>query len=122
MIEQRKTNMSISEQIQNEILRPILKSQNSLLLLLFENYLRKKKVDWGRYAQEDKVKYIENTLRKDFQFRGVLLGTIVGHLTPAQYQLYQPLEEELNKRIMNMMSKRLCSQLEIVRVGVGDQA
>ncbi len=120
MIEQRKTNMSISEQIQNEILRPILKSQNSLLLLLFENYLRKKKVDWERYAQEDKVKYIENTLRKDFQFRSVLLGTIVGHLTPAQYQLYQPLEEELNKRIMNMMSKRLCSQLEIVRVGVGD--
>ncbi len=122
MIEQRKTNMSISEQIQNEILRPILKSQNSLLLLLFENYLRKKKVDWERYAQEDKVKYIENTLRKDFQFRGVLLGTIVGHFTPAQYQLYQPLEEELNKRIMNMMSKRLCSQLEIVRAGIGDQA
>ncbi|AEI47473.1 hypothetical protein [Runella slithyformis] len=104
--------MSLPEQIQNDVLRPILKAQNDLFILLFRHQVSKRKVHFENYSPEDKVIYIEKTIRKDLNFRSLLVGTVVGHFTPAQYEAYRPLEEELNKRIINMLIKRLCSQLE----------
>lgn len=104
--------MSLPEQIQNDVLRPILKAQNDLFILLFRHQVSKRKVHFENYSPEDKVIYIEKTIRKDINFRSLLVGTVVGHFTPAQYEAYCPLEEELNKRIINMLIKRLCSQLE----------
>jgi len=106
--------MSVPEQIQNEVLRPILKAQNELFILLFRHQVSKRKVNFENYSPEDKVIYIEKTIRKDINFRSLLVGTVVGHFTPAQYEAYRPLEEELNKRIINMLIKRLCSQLELL--------
>ncbi len=108
--------MSIAEQIQNDVLRPILKAQNDLFILLFRHQISKRKVHFENYSPEDKVIYIEKTIRKDLHFRSLLVGTVVGHFTPQQYEAYRPLEEELNKRIINMLIKRLCSQLESLTV------
>ncbi|WP_428667730.1 glyoxalase [Runella sp.] len=106
--------MSIPEQIQNEVLRPILKAQNDLFILLFRHYLDKRKINFGHFSSEDKVIYIEQSIRKDIYFRSLLVGTVIGHFTPGQYEAYLPLEEELNKRIINMLIKRLCSQAELL--------
>lgn len=104
--------MSIPEQIQNEVLRPILKAQNDLFILLFRHYLAKRKTNFAHFSPEDKVIYIEQAIRKDIHFRSLLVGTVIGHFTPEQYEAYRPLEEELNKRIINMLIKRLCSHVE----------
>lgn len=101
---------SPAEQIQNELLRPILKSQNELILALFRHYLTKHKFNFARSSPEDQSVFIDHTLKKDQKFKNLLVGTIVGHLSAAQWQRYAPHEEELNRRIATMLIKRIDSQ------------
>ena len=106
-------NQSITpaEGFQNEVLRPILKSQNELLIALFRHQVSKRKTNFENFAPEDQFNFIEQTIRKDLNFRSLLLGTIIGRLTPEQYEVYCPQEEELNRRTINMLIQRLQSQL-----------
>lgn len=103
--------ISPAERFQNEVLRPILKSQNELLIAMFRHQISKRKTKFDNFSPEDQFNYIEQTIRKDLNFRSLLLGTIVGRLTPENYELYSPQEEELNRRTINMLIQRLQSQL-----------
>lgn len=103
--------MSPAERFQNEVLRPILKSQNELLIAMFRHQISKRKTNFDNFSPEDQFIYIEQTIRKDLNFRSLLLGTIVGRLTPEHYETYSPQEEELNRRTINMLIQRLQSQL-----------
>lgn len=105
------TLFSPTEQIQNDLLRPILKVQNQLLIALFRHYLSRHKVNFERFSSEEQFKYIEQTIRKNLNFRSLLLGTIIGQLTVEQYEVYSPYDEELNRRTINMLIQRLQSQL-----------
>ena len=100
-----------AESFQNEVLRPILKSQNELLIAMFRHQVNKRKTNFDHFSPEDQFKYIEQTIRKDLNFRSLLLGTIIGRLTTEQYEVYCPQEEELNRRTINMLIQRLQSQL-----------
>lgn len=100
-----------AEGFQNEVLRPILKSQNELLIAMFKHQVSKRKTNFDNFSPEDQFNHIEQTIRKDLNFRSLLLGTIVGRLTPEQYDAYCPLEEELNRRTINMLIQRLQNQL-----------
>jgi hypothetical protein len=100
-----------AESFQNEVLRPILKSQNELLIAMFRHQVSKRKTNFDHFSPEHQFKYIEQTIRKDLNFRSLLLGTIVGKLTTEQYEVYWPQEEELNRRTINMLIQRLQSQL-----------
>ena len=103
--------ISNEENFQNEFLRPILKEQNELLIAVFKHYLTKHKVLFERYSPEDQANYIENTIKKDAQLRNYFVGTIIGKLSAEQYQVFIPMETELNRRIITMLVKRLQSQL-----------
>lgn len=103
--------ISPAEHFQNEVLRPILKSQNELLIAMFRHQISKRKTNFDNFSPEDQFIYIEQTIRKDLNFRSLLLGTIVGRLAPEQYDAYSPQEEELNRRTINMLIQRLQSQL-----------
>ncbi|MEZ4903213.1 MAG: glyoxalase [Spirosomataceae bacterium] len=105
------TIISPSEAFQNDLLRPILKSQNELLIVIFRHYLNRYKSNFERFSPEDQAKYIEHSIRKDLKFRSLLLGTIIGKLTSEQYVAYSIDEEELNRRTINMLIQRLQSQL-----------
>ena len=96
-----------AESFQNEVLRPILKSQNGLLIAMFRHQVNKRKTNFDHFSPEDQFKYIEQTIRKDLNFRSLLLGTIIGRLTTEQYEVYCPQEEELNRRTINMLIQRL---------------
>ncbi len=103
--------ISAEESFQNEFLRPILKTQNDLLVNIFKNYLVKHKILFEKYSLEDQANYIENTLKKDAQLRNYFVGMIVGKLSAEQYQVFVPMETELNRRIITMLVKRLQSQM-----------
>lgn len=103
--------ISPAESFQNETLRPILKSQNELLIAIFRHQITKRKTHFGNFSPEDQFKYIEKTIRKDLNFRSLLLGTIIGQLTPEQYKIYLSCEEELNRRTINMLIQRLQNQI-----------
>ena len=106
-------SMSSDEQFQNETLRPILKLQNPLLISVFTNYIEKRKGVFYDLSLDKKIIYIENSLIKDQKFRSSLKGLIIGHFTIAEYQKYSLNSSSLNKRIINMLIKRLQYQVKI---------
>ena len=105
-----KNLTSESEHFQNIVLRPILKLQHDLLLQIFQQYVIHRKNVFQKLSPEKKLEYIENNIRKDLNFRSLLIGTVVGHFTLEEYQTYSQNKTELRKRLINMLIERIKSQ------------
>ena len=106
-------NMSDDERFQNETIRPILKLQNPLFILVFKNYIEKRKRVFYDLSLDKKMIYIESSIVKDQNFHNSLKGIIIGHFTVAEYRQYILHFSSLNKRMMNMLVKRLQNQIEV---------
>lgn len=104
---------SAEEQFQNEVLRPILKLQNELLIASFKNYIAKNKGDFANFTSEKKNAFVENSIQKDTKYRNTLKGFVVGLFTLQEYETYASNTSNLNKRIMSMLQERLKSQLQL---------
>ncbi len=107
-----KTAESAAEQFQNEVLRPILKLQNDLLLAIFKHFLVKRKVKFNGMSKEKRLEWIAHSLRQDNRLRGLLLGTVIGHFTIEEWNIFEKDEAEFRRRIFDMMTKRLQDQVE----------
>ncbi|HQW68199.1 MAG TPA: glyoxalase [Flavobacterium sp.] len=109
------TNQSSIEEIfQNKTLRPILKLQNDLFVAVFINYAVKQKNVFFSLTPEKKLSYIENVIQRDIKFRNSLKGMIIGLFTVTEYNEYIQNSSNLNKRMMNMLTERLKSQLQLI--------
>jgi len=108
------TESSSEEKFQNQTLRPILKIQNDLFLLVFKNYITKQKVDFFAFMPEKKMQFIENAIQRDIKFRNSLKGMIIGFFTLLEYEEYILNSSNLNKRMMNLLIERLKSQIQII--------
>lgn len=95
------------EHFQNETIRPILKLQHELLVLLFEKYLLKRKQSFEGKSASEISKYINASLKNDHQLKSLLLGFVIGLFTYEELKLYYGSETSLNKRIIAMIIQRL---------------
>jgi uncharacterized protein YjgD (DUF1641 family) len=100
------------EKIQNEVLRPILKLQNDLLLEIFKTYVDKRKGTFDKLSEKEKMVYIDQTVRKDMKFKHYLEGIITGMFTLEEYAKFMENEEELTKRLVNLLVQRLQNQFK----------
>ncbi|SNR47252.1 hypothetical protein SAMN04488009_2013 [Maribacter sedimenticola] len=105
-------NMSVEERFQNQTLRPILKLQNDLFLISFQNYIKKMKNTFYEYGLEKQMNYIANAIQKDIKYRNALKGMIIGQFTQDEYETYILNSSAYNKRMMNMVIKRLQDQIQ----------
>ncbi|XHP75419.1 hypothetical protein KCTC52924_03185 [Arenibacter antarcticus] len=71
-------NMSLGEQFQNRTLRPIIKMQNPLLVLVLKNYIAKHKNGFYELGLQNRLYFIGNSIQKDIKFRNSLKGIIIG--------------------------------------------
>ena len=110
--------MSSEEYFQNKILRPILKQQNPILLVIFKNYIKKHKNNYYTLTIEKRLEYIENAIQKDIKFRNSIKGIIIGLFTLEEYQLYIENSSALNKRMMNLVIERLKDQVQFFETAV----
>lgn len=104
--------MSDEEHFQNQTLRPIIKLQNMLLLSVFQNYIVKRKNSFYELNLEKRMTYITHAIQKDLKLRNSVKGMIVGHFTIEEYDNYIKNSSAINKRIMNMVIKRLQDQIQ----------
>lgn len=102
-----------SEQFQNETLRPILKLQNEVLLLVFRQYFHKRKGAFYELSMSKKKTYIEQAVQKDNRFRSLLSGLVIGHFTADEFKKYESNESELNRRISTLVIKRIQDQIRV---------
>jgi len=104
--------MSLGERFQNTSLRPILKFQNDLLLSAFKNYISKRKDVFYELSVPKRLEYIAHALKKDIKLRNSVKGMIIGQFTLEEYETYIQDSSALNKRMMNMVVKRLQDQIQ----------
>tara|TARA_R110000868_G_scaffold219921_1_gene471047 strand:- start:1295 stop:1699 length:405 start_codon:yes stop_codon:yes gene_type:complete len=104
--------MSDDERFQNQTLRPIIKLQNDLLLASFKNYIKKMKNTFYELKLEKRMEYITKAIQKDVKLRNSMKGMIIGQLTVDEYEIYIQNSSALNKRMMNMVIKRLEDQIQ----------
>lgn len=104
--------MSDEEHFQNQTLRPIIKLQNMLLLSVFQNYIVKRKNSFYELNLEKRMSYITHAIQKDLKLRNSVKGMIVGHFTIEEYDNYIKNSSEINKRIINMVIKRIQDQIQ----------
>lgn len=107
--------MSSEEKFQNATLRPIIKLQNDLLVMVFKNYIAKRKNVFYELSLERQIDYIENAIHKDMKFRNSLKGMIIGQFTLDEYSIYMENSSALNKRMMSIVKERLISNIQLFK-------
>ena len=95
------------EKFQNEVFRPIIKMQHPLLIIFFQNYVLKRKIDFKHLSEEKKAERIQLILSKDTSFRNIILGSILGHFSKDEIKMYHENASELNRRIVQIIKQRL---------------
>ena len=100
------------EAFQNNVLRPILKFQNDLLLQIFIDYANQYKGVFFKLSDHEKLSYIQQALSTNQRLRSLILGTIVGLFTVEDFGYYKLNSSALNKRIITMTIQRLQGQLD----------
>ena len=105
------SNTSDLERFQNEVIRPIIKMQNNLLVAFFNNYIRNRKIEFNKLEAEFQKNKIKTILTKDVNFKNILIGSIIGHLNENEIKIYLKSKSELNKRIIQMLKQRLQDNL-----------
>ncbi|SHI57620.1 glyoxalase [Aquimarina spongiae] len=107
-------NMSNDERFQNKTIRPIIKLQGDLLIVVFKNYIKKRKNTFYELKLEKRMEFIENAIQKDMKFRNSLKGMIIGQFTVEEYQIYIQNSSALNKRMMNIVKERLQDNVQLL--------
>ena len=102
------------EVFQNQTLRPILKLQNEIFLMLFQDYAGSKIPDFNSLTTDKKINFIEQSLRKDHALRNIFIGMTIGMFTADEMKTYIPDKNVFNKRIITMLTERLKSQMKLM--------
>ena len=106
---------SENEIFQNKTLRPILKFQNEICILYFEQFIIESKIEFIKLKYNHKITKINDLFKTNIQFKQFYLGLIVAYFTISEFQFYILNKKEINKRIISMLIERLCSQIETIK-------
>lgn len=108
---QQDLEMSPEETFQNQILRPVLKFQNDLLLAIYAEHVLKHKSIFYKLTIPKRLEFVKESLQKDPLLKHTLLGTVIGLFTKEEFILYQEHEKELKKRTSDMLIQRIQDQI-----------
>src|SRR6056300_228152 len=111
----KSSQITDEESFQNDTLRPIIKLQSPVLIETYRNYIIKHKNVFYELTNEKKLDYIENSINKNQKFRNLLKGMIIGLFTIEEYHIYKKNSSSLNKRMMNIVLKRLQDNLQVFK-------
>ncbi len=107
-------DMSPEEIFQNDTIRPIIKMKHDLFIEYLRDYLKTKKNPLSGLSKEKQVNYLESVFRQDSNFRSELRGVVLGQLTVAEYLQYITIKNQSNKRMINIIAKRMIDHLDML--------
>jgi len=98
------------EAFQNQVIRPILKFQNELLIEVFLSRIKTKNQDLSALSFTEKQEIIKAQFKTNTTLKQMLLGCVVGLLTTEEFNYYNANISNINKRIFSMLKERLFDQ------------
>ncbi len=99
------------ELFQNETLRPILKLQHEVTLLLLQNHRYFKTDHLANATRLEYENFVTQYVQSNVDLRNQLLGTLIGMFTKNELAFYFTERKELNKRMIQMQLKRFVDTL-----------
>ncbi len=114
IIETEMLGESDIESFQSRTLRPILKFQNGIVLAQFSKYIKKFKPVFNAYARTAQLGFVDEAMKKDPRLKNSMIATVVGLMTLPEYEFYCINKNEINKRITNLIIKRIQTQVEML--------
>ena len=99
------------EKFHHQVLRPILKFQNELILENFLSEMRRFKIDFPILSKNEKENKIQSAFQSNQKFQMFLLGQITALFTIEEFQFYIEHRSQMKKRILEMAAERVRSQL-----------
>ncbi|MGB0770551.1 MAG: glyoxalase [Flavobacteriaceae bacterium] len=98
------------EAFQNQVIRPILKFQNDLLIEVFLSRINTKNQDLSALSFTEKQEIIKAQFKTNTTLKQMLLGCVIGLLTTEEFNYYNANTSNINKRIFSMLKERLFDQ------------
>ncbi|MDA8591601.1 glyoxalase [Flavobacteriaceae bacterium] len=100
------------EAFQNQVLRPILKFQNDLLVQVFLSRINSRNQDFSALTLQKKQNILIGEFKTNTTLKQMLLGCVIGLLTTEEFKFYTTNTSKINKRIFSMLKERLSDQWE----------
>lgn len=91
-------------------LRPVLKLQNELLLLLVADFVREHHIPFQGASAAERERLLAELLTRNVKLRYTIIGTIIGLFTTAETAFYRRHRSELNRRLLELATQRVQSQ------------
>ncbi len=104
----KKAN-SEEEIFQNKTLRPILKLQHELIIILAQEFLKSRNITWEKVKEKDPFQWLNINIKRDIPFKNQLIGMVIGQFSKNELDKYLTFQKEMNKRIINMVTERIVS-------------
>jgi hypothetical protein len=106
-----QTDLTQVERFQNSTLRPIIKLQHPLILLVFKNFIAKTDRSFLKNSAEKRKEFIQVSLNKNQRLRTIYCGMILGMMKHTEAHEYYQIPAEYNKRILQMITERILTNL-----------
>lgn len=95
------------ELFQNKYLRSILKYQHDYLKALVRSNCEQMNPGFLNLTEREKMRFTRQTIQNNQVLRNQCLGLIIGFLEPDQFSWYLTQRANCNKRILQMVEKRI---------------
>lgn len=104
---------SPEENFQNDTIRPILKMQNDIIIILAQEFLKHRNVTWEKIREKDPFQWLNLNIKRDIPFKHLMIGMVIGQFNGEELREYLPFQKEMNKRIINMMTERIVNHYTV---------
>lgn len=106
------------EKFQNQVIRPIIKMQHSLLIALFQDYIKQRNIDFIDLKKEKQLNRISTILKNDTNFKSIISGIVIGHFSLNELNFFVQNSSELKKRVTQIVKHRLEDNLQVILEGL----
>ena len=96
------------------VLRPVLKLQNPVLLALVADFVRDHQVPLARVAPTDQQRLLAELLARNTKVRYTIIGLVTGSFTTTELEFYRQHRPELNRRLLELASRRVQDQADSI--------
>jgi hypothetical protein len=105
-------NTTQLEGFQNNTLRPIIKFQHELLIIILRNYLSINKMALKNSTVEKLTHFISIAIKNDKQLNLQIVHNISGFFTTEEFKFYFINKKEIHKRILQICTERYLTHFE----------
>lgn len=99
------------EVFQNEVLRPVIKMQHEIIIAYIRSLEQFKVIINKKGARTDFQSRVHTFISKQQDIKNLLTGMILGMLTEQEFSFYRDHQNDINKRISQMISQRISDTL-----------